>query len=95
MPFLSDRLQQLKWIRQYFHNVCCMTKCMNEMFGWSHIAAILFCYYFLLTDLTWCYTSCIDISLREQIGNHGIIILIDSFFQFETDNVSFQAWAFG
>lgn len=62
--FYTFLLRRLKWIRGYLHCVHKMINCLNEMFGFSHVAVIFFCYIFLLTDLTWCYDTFAFISRR-------------------------------
>lgn len=51
----SSTMRDFHWIRGYFHCVYEMATHLNEMFGWSHVAAVSFCFYLLLSDLNWFY----------------------------------------
>lgn len=55
VPILSTELQRVKWIRKYFYSVYEMVCLLNKIFGWSNVAAISFCFCFLLTELHWYY----------------------------------------
>lgn len=56
-PFNSpyDR-KKLKWIREYFGCVNEMSQHLNEVFGWSQVSGILYCFYSFVTDLIWMYS---------------------------------------
>lgn len=49
-PCTTFKSNQFKWIRLYYQYVWEMLADLNEVFGWSQVATILFCFYFLLTD---------------------------------------------
>lgn len=51
----SFEMQRMKWIREYFHCVHKMMSSLNIVFGWSHVGAIMFCFYYLLTESNWLY----------------------------------------
>lgn len=51
----SFEMQRMKWIREYFHDVHKMMSSLNIVFGWSHVGAIMFCFYYLLTESNWLY----------------------------------------
>lgn len=44
---------QFRWIREYYYHVFRMTCILNKFFDWSHVAAVSFCFYLLLTELNW------------------------------------------
>lgn len=48
-------LSCLKPIREYYRLMYEMVRCINEVFGWSQVATILFSFYLPLTDLNWAY----------------------------------------
>lgn len=64
----SFEMQRLKWIRGYFHCVYKMMYLLNEIFGWSHVAAISFCFYYILTESNWFYIHFREISFTHRIG---------------------------
>lgn len=41
--------------REKYSNIFEMTCLLNEIFGWSQVSAVLFCFYFLLGDLNYVY----------------------------------------
>lgn len=62
VPFINDifepancpfELQRFKWIREYFHHIYEMVSLLNTIFGWSHIAAVSFCFTYILTMWNW------------------------------------------
>lgn len=60
-------LQRLKWIRRYFNCVNDMIACLNEIFGWSQVAVILFCLYLCVSDLNWFYIHYILLDQKDFI----------------------------
>lgn len=60
--------KQLKWIRNYVECVYKMTQYLNEIFGYSHVAAILFFLYFVLTELNWIYIHNSEIQPFHRLG---------------------------
>lgn len=50
-------LKCFKWFNKHYGCVVEMTELLNEVFGWSQFALILFAFYGLLTDLNWCYAA--------------------------------------
>lgn len=64
----SFEMQRLKWIRGYFHCVHKMMYLLNEIFGWSHVAGISFCFYYILTESNWFYIHFNEISSVHRIG---------------------------
>lgn len=67
----SFELKRLKWIRGYFGCVYEMANILNDIFGWSHVAAFLFQFYQLLTDLNWMYMD--DMTTSSAIQSIGKI----------------------
>lgn len=47
--------KQLKQIRDFHHCVKEMVDLLNEVFGWSQVAAVLFCFCAIVTDMNWVY----------------------------------------
>lgn len=68
MNFSSTK-RDYHWIRGYFHCVYEMVTHLNEIFGWSHVAAVSFCFYLFLSDLNWFYfyTHYSDLSLLNLL----------------------------
>lgn len=64
--------QRLKWIRGYFHCVYKMMYLLNEVFGWSHVSGISFCFYYILTESNWFYIHFREISYTHRIGKFVI-----------------------
>lgn len=60
---------QFKWIRNYYHWIYEMSKCLNEIFGLSQVANVFFWFYFFLADLNWEY---IYIWYREKNTAYSI-----------------------
>lgn len=46
-------LYHFKWVQQYYRCVYEMSNLSNDIFDWSQIAAVIFCFYTFLTDLNW------------------------------------------
>ncbi|XP_031626080.1 uncharacterized protein LOC116342556 isoform X2 [Contarinia nasturtii] len=51
----STYISRLKWIREYYGRISKMQQLLNQFFGWSHVAVITYCFYHVLTELTWIY----------------------------------------
>lgn len=60
--------QRLKWMREYHHCVHNMANDLNQVFGWSQVATISFCFYNFLTDLNWLCVHFNDISATRTLG---------------------------
>lgn len=58
----------LRRFRKIYYNIYEMTEYLNKIFGWSQAAAILFCFYFLSTDLCYLYDYFDKISAALSIG---------------------------
>lgn len=58
------RENRFKWIRNYYRSVYELSLCINSIFGWSHFAAVINCFYLVLTDFNWAY---------ENIGRRSLI----------------------
>lgn len=56
----SIQLEKLKWLRDYYQIVHEMTETLNQIFGWSHLHAVLFCFYYILTSINWAYLHFFD-----------------------------------
>lgn len=50
-----ENYSQLLRSREFYHEVYKMTLLLNEFFGWSHVALILYYFYKLLAEFNWCY----------------------------------------
>lgn len=53
---IKDRWHHLEQIRKHYAKVYEMCINLNKIFGWSHVAITLYCFYKLLTELNWLYT---------------------------------------
>lgn len=72
MKLISRRrysVRHFKWIRDYYSCVHELTNHLNRIFGWSHVAVILFCFYLFVTDLNWFYIHCNQLTLSYRLGN--------------------------
>lgn len=49
------QLNRLKWLREYISCVHEMTCHLNLVFGWSNVAAILCCFYYILAAMNWIF----------------------------------------
>lgn len=52
----TNRAQRLRLIREHWNSIHDMITLMDDVFGCSNVVIILFCFFFLLTDLNWVYT---------------------------------------
>lgn len=77
--FYDFERHRFKWIREYFRCIHEMVDCVNSAFGWSHVATILFCFHFVLTESNWIYSK-LDKKPAHYIQSEFILrkILIDS-----------------
>lgn len=58
LPIRTNILvENIKWMRNYYHLVHQLNMYLNSIFGWSQLATILCCFYFILTDLNWAYDN--------------------------------------
>lgn len=71
--FDSHKIQEFRWIRLYLYYIHEMMNALNEIFGWSHVAAISFCFFCLFTDLSYIFIHFSKLSNVKLFGN---------FFQF-------------
>lgn len=60
-------LTRFKWIRNYFHSTHAMMEVLNDTFGWSQVAAVIFCFYSFATDLNWLYSCLDEFSFRQNV----------------------------
>lgn len=72
-------LRRLKQIREYVYCVYKMIDILNTMFGWSHVTAILFCFYLLLTGFNWFYIHFNQFTYMFCIGNEADLIYLSIF----------------
>lgn len=49
----SGTTKRFKWIQGYYYSVCEMATIMNDIFDWSQIAAVIFCFTTFITNLNW------------------------------------------
>lgn len=61
----------LKWIRMHYDLVYELSNCVNEVFGWSNIATVLYLFLQLVTDLNWTYWA---IHNEMEVELQGIYI---------------------
>lgn len=90
-------LWRLKRMREYVYCVHQMIDILNTMFGWSHVTAILFCFYLLLTDFNWFFIHFNEFSYMYCIGNEAELNYYLSNFQwalrFSVMTVVFVHWS--
>lgn len=72
-------LRRLKRLREHVYCVYQMIDILNTMFGWSHVTAILFCFYLLLTDFNWFYIHYNQFTYMFCIGNEAELIHLSIF----------------
>lgn len=70
---------QFKRIREHYASVYEMTTHLNEVFGWSHVAITLYCFYKLLTEIITLYTYIQEESFAPYMGKYFRIFY---FFRF-------------
>lgn len=56
-------------VRRSYRYIYEMKNLLNEIFGWSQVTTVLFCFYFLLTDLNWFLIHADQISTTRLLGN--------------------------
>lgn len=49
--------ERLRWIRMYYDLVYELSKCINEIFGWSNVVSILYLFLLLAVDMIWTYSQ--------------------------------------
>lgn len=47
--------ESTKIIRELYQMILEMVENLNDIFGYSHLVTVLYCFYFVLTDLNWAY----------------------------------------
>lgn len=62
--------ERFKWVRGYFHCVYRMMYLLNKIVGWSHVSAISYCFFFLLTEIHWYYIHYNILSDLYKICKH-------------------------
>lgn len=67
--FYSFEFQRLKWLHGYFQCIHELLNCLNEIFGWSHVATIFYSFYLVVTGLIWTYIGLGVASPTRLIGN--------------------------
>lgn len=77
-------LRRLQMIRKRFCCVYELVNHLNKTFGWSHVAAILYCFNLFLTDLNWFYIHHVDLSSTYCAGRtfYGVFYRINCRFSF-------------
>lgn len=66
---VSLQLKRFKSVADYYQCVIEMTQLLNEIFGWSQIATVLFCFFTFMTNLNWlCYSDFHELSTVQFIG---------------------------
>lgn len=66
--FCEFKLKRFKWINGYYHCVVQMTELLNDIFGWSQVASILFFFHSLQTNLNMLYTNIIRFSFIQLLS---------------------------
>lgn len=70
----SNQLVRLRWIREYYQCIYQMTVRLHKVFGWSQVAAILFCFYTLLTYLNWFNAHYHELNHIQQIRKSFFLV---------------------
>lgn len=65
--FYTFDFKRFKWINGYYDYVIEMTKSLNDVFGWSQVASILFYFYSLATDINWYYINFSKIPIKHSL----------------------------
>lgn len=63
---------RFKWIRQYYATIYEMNCTINEVFGWSNVAAILLSFHLILADINWFYWKLLNKYEFSILGNEFI-----------------------
>lgn len=63
-------LKRFNWTRGYFHSIYKMVDCLNNAFGWSQVAGIIFCFCFVLTEMHWIYIHYDELREIHRIGKY-------------------------
>lgn len=67
---ISYELKRFKWVAEYYQCVIEMTKFLNDIFGWSQIALVLFCFFTFMTNLNWWYSKFDELSIAQLISKY-------------------------
>lgn len=59
---------RFQWIRGYYNCICKMTCLLYEIFDWSHVAAVSFCFFLLLTEMNWLLTNYRGLGFLKSVG---------------------------
>lgn len=65
-------------VREHYLLTHALSNCVNDSFGWSQIAIVLFLFYNLIVDLVWTYWYGHGESIFNRIGKYYSLILIYS-----------------
>lgn len=68
MPQSNIDSCRFKWLREYYHSVYEMSDLLNQIFDWSHLAAVPFRFYLLLTELNWFLVDIHNQNVVQVIG---------------------------
>lgn len=58
----------LKSINQCYQVIYELKECINQVFGWSNVTTILFCFLLPLTDTNWAYLALFKRTVRYITG---------------------------
>lgn len=65
---------RLTWIRWHYQCIYEMSQLLNEVFGFSNVATISFCFYFLLSNVNWYYTQFNGFSIINVLGIYFTLV---------------------
>lgn len=71
---IGNERPKLKQILKNFEHVYETAKLLNMIFGWSHVAAVLFCFFSISTDLNYLYLHLNEITVLGTIGKFHVFI---------------------
>lgn len=66
----SGYVLKLRKFRTHFYFIYEMLESLNKIFGWSQVAAILFCFYLILSEFNWTYINFAVDSTARQISKY-------------------------
>lgn len=69
-PSDGGDVHRFKRIQQYYHCVYEMAYLSNDIFNWSQVAAVSFCFYAILTDLNWFSVNFSALASGQLIGKN-------------------------
>lgn len=60
--------ESMKSVRETYQMIFDMINYLNRIFGFSHLATVLYCFFFIFTDLNWAYFQLSSKSIESKLG---------------------------